>query len=296
MKKIIYLIIISSLLCSCKLKQTILVNGTPGTTIYDVNQNNLATIGPDGVAQFKISENKYHSFLLSVSPDGKVVPFGLDFKKNMRTAKKFFIFLGPYAPSLYYWMSNEQWLDNYSYLKEQKTNEDFPFQPYVETGFKREVLKAKRKQSINKYYVETGFKREVLKANHAPANKEMAGTAIGTSLRNLAGNIAGTYTGEGQLLTDKGRMAERYESLTLQITRVDNHTVTIAVLDNNNESYFDEPQQYSVKKNEDGTYVLTLTSDSEAVISINADGTLDYHHPHIPIDTKNYILNISANR
>lgn len=274
MKKIIYLIIISSLLCSCKLKQTILVNGTPGTTIYDVNQNNLATIGPDGVAQFKISENKYHSFLLSVSPDGKVVPFGLDFKKNMRTAKKFFIFLGPYAPSLYYWISNEQWLDNYSYLKQQKTNEDFPFQPYVETGFKREVLKA----------------------NYAPANKEMAGTAIGTSLRNLAGNIAGTYTGEGQLLTDKGRMAERYEGLTLQITRVDNHTVTIAVLDNNNESYFDEPQQYSVKKNEDGTYVLTLTSDSEAVISINADGTLDYHHPHIPIDAKNYILNISANR
>lgn len=274
MKKIIYLIIISSLLCSCKLKQTILVNGTPGTTIYDVNQNNLATIGPDGVAQFKISENKYHSFLLSVSPDGKVVPFGLDFKKNMRTAKKFFIFLGPYAPSFYYWMSNEQWLDNYSYLKEQKTNEDFPFQPYVETGFKREVLKA----------------------NHAPANKEMAGTAIGTSLRNLAGNIAGTYTGEGQLLTNKGRMAERYEGLTLQITRVDNHTVTIAVLDNNNESYFDEPQQYSVKKNEDGTYVLTLTSDSEAVISINADGTLDYHHPHIPINAKNYILNISANR
>ena len=144
--------------------------------------------------------------------------------------------------------------------------------------------------------VETGFKREVLKANHAPANKEMAGTAIGTSLRNLAGNIAGTYTGEGQLLTNKGKTAERYEGLTLQITRVDNHTVTIAVLDNNNESYFDEPQQYSVKKNEDGTYVLTLTSDSEAVISINADGTLDYHHPHIPIDAKNYILNISANR
>ena len=49
-------------------------------------------------------------------------------------------------------------------------------------------------------------------------------------------------------------------------------------------------------ENEDGTYVLTLTSDSEAVISINADGTLDYHHPHIPINAKNYILNISANR
>ncbi|MDY4459691.1 MAG: hypothetical protein SPE17_04415 [Alloprevotella sp.] len=188
--------------------------------------------------------------------------------------KKIPIVMFCFGPTYYQWLCNGQWLQNYSYLKQQKTNEDFQFQPYVETGFKREVLKA----------------------NYAPANKEMAGTAIGTSLRNLAGNIAGTYTGEGQLLTDKGRMAERYEGLTLQITRVDNHTVTIAVLDNNNESYFDEPQQYSVKKNEDGTYVLTLTSDSEAVISINADGTLDYHHPHIPINAKNYILNISANR
>ena len=274
MRNIFYLTILASLLCSCAVKQKVIVNGAPGTTIYDTQFNNLATIDSNGTATLEISKSNYHSFLLSVTPGGSVVPFGMDFKENHRTAKKILIFLGPYGPSFYYWMANEQWQDNYSYLKQQKTNEDFPFQPYVETGFKREVLKA----------------------NHAPANKEMAGTAIGTSLRNLAGNIAGTYTGEGQLLTDKGRMAERYEGLTLQITRVDNHTVTIAVLDNNNESYFDEPQQYSVKKNEDGTYVLTLTSDSEAVISINADGTLDYHHPHIPIDAKNYILNISANR
>lgn len=272
MKNFIYLIIIASFLCSCK--QTLVVNGTPGTTIYDLKMNNLATIGANGKATIKVSQNDYYSFLLSVSPEGKVIPFGMDFKKDLRVVKKIPIVMFCFGPTYYQWLCNGQWLQNYSYLKQQKTNEDFPFQPYVETGFKREVLKA----------------------NYAPANKEMAGTAIGTSLRNLAGNIAGTYTGEGQLLTDKGRMAERYEGLTLQITRVDNHTVTIAVLDNNNESYFDEPQQYSVKKNEDGTYVLTLTSDSEAVISINADGTLDYHHPHIPIDAKNYILNISANR
>ena len=274
MRNFIYLIVIASFLSACQLEQTIVVSGVPGTIIYDTEQNNLATIGQDGTATFKISENEYHSFLLSVSPEGTVIPFGMDFKKNHRTAKKFFIFLGPYGPSFYYWFMNEQWQDNYSYLEQQKTNEDFQFKPYVETGFKREVLKA----------------------NHAPANKEMAGTAIGTSLRNLAGNIAGAYTGEGQLLTNKGKTAERYENLKLQITRVDNHTVTVAVLDENNESYFDEPQQYSVKKDEDGNYVLTLTSDSEAVISINADGTLDYHHPHVPIDAKNYILNISANR
>lgn len=272
MKNFIYLIIIASFLCSCK--QTLVVNGTPGTTIYDLKMNNLATIGANGKATIKVSQNDYYSFLLSVSPEGKVIPFGMDFKKDLRVVKKIPIVMFCFGPTYYQWLCNGQWLQNYSYLKQQKTNEDFQFKPYVETGFKREVLKA----------------------NHAPANKEMAGTAIGTSLRNLAGNIAGTYTGEGQLLTDKGRMAERYEGLTLQITRVDNHSVTIAVLDNNNESYFDEPQQYSVKKNEDGTYVLTLTSDSEAVISINADGTLDYHHPHIPIDAKNYILNISANR
>ena len=296
MRNIFYLTILASLLCSCAVKQKVIVNGAPGTTIYDTHFNNLATIDSNGTATLEISKSNYHSFLLSVTPGGSVVPFGMDFKENHRTAKKILIFLGPYGPSFYYWMANEQWQDNYSYLKQQKTNEDFPFQPYVETGFKREVLKAKRKKVNHLGNVETGFKREVLKANHAPANKEMAGTAIGTSLRNLAGNIAGTYTGEGQLLTNKGKTAERYEGLTLQITRVDNHTVTIAVLDNNNENYFDEPQQYSVKKNEDGTYVLTLTSDSEAVISINADGTLDYHHPHIPINAKNYILNISANR
>ena len=294
MKNFIYLIIIASFLCSCK--QTLVVNGTPGTTIYDLKMNNLATIGANGKATIKVSQNDYYSFLLSVSPEGKVIPFGMDFKKDLRVVKKIPIVMFCFGPTYYQWLCNGQWLQNYSYLKQQKTNEDFPFQPYVETGFKREVLKARKKVEEYLDDVETGFKREVLKANHAPANKEMAGTAIGTSLRNLAGNIAGTYTGEGQLLTDKGRMAERYEGLTLQITRVDNHTVTIAVLDNNNESYFDEPQQYSVKKNEDGTYVLTLTSDSESVISINADGTLDYHHPHIPIDAKNYILNISANR
>lgn len=274
MKRFIYLIVIASLLCSCRLKQTIVVSGTPGTTIYDAQQNNLGTIGQNGTAKIKISENDYHSFLISVTPEGEAIPFGLDFKKDLRVVKKLPIIFLCYSPTMYQWMFNLQWQANFSYLKQQQTNEDFQFKPYVETGFKREVLKA----------------------NQAPANKEMAGTAIGTSLRNLAGNIAGTYTGEGQLLTDKGKTAERYEGLTLQITRVDNHTVTVAVLDNNNESYFDEPQQYSVKKDEDGNYVLTLTSDSEAVISINADGTLDYHHPHVPIDAKNYILNISANR
>lgn len=272
MKKFIYLIIIASFLCSCK--QTLIVNGTPGTTIYDLKMNNLATIGANGKATIKVSQNDYYSFLLSVSPEGKVIPFGMDFKKDMRVVKKMPIVLFCFGPTYYQWCMNGQWQRNYSYLKQQQTNENFQFKPYVETGFKREVLKA----------------------NQAPANKEVAGTSIGTSLRNLAGNIAGTYTGEGQLLTDKGKTAERYEGLQLQITRVDNHTVTVAVLDENNESYFDEPQQYSVKKDEDGNYVLTLTSDSEAVISINADGTLDYHHPHVPIDAKNYILNISANR
>lgn len=272
MKKIIYLIIIASFLCSCN--QTLIVNGTPGTTIYDLKMNNLATIGANGKATIKVSQNDYYSFLLSVSPEGKVVPFGMDFKKDMRVVKKLPIVLFCYGPTYYQWMFNGQWQQNYSYLKQQKTNENFQFQPYVETGFKREVLKA----------------------NQAPRNNEKAGTAIGTSLRNLAGNIAGSYSGEGQLLTEKGRTAERYESLTLQITRVDNHTVTVTLLDENNESYFDEPQKYKVTKDEEGNYVLTLTSDSEAVISIHADGTLDYHHPHVPVDAKKYILNISANR
>lgn len=274
MKNIIYLLVAASLLCSCTLKQTVVVNGVPGTTIYDCNNNNLGTISTNGRLEMKISENKYHAFLFAATPDGKVIPFGLEYKENRRAAKKIPLILGPYAPTLYYLVSNEQWMLNYSYLKTQNTNEDITFRPIVDNGFRREVL------------------REGKPA--AASSEESAG--IGTSLRNLAGNIAGEYKGSGRLLTDTGKSAERYTGMTLRIVRLDNRTASVSVLDENGESYFDETQTYAVSKDAEGNYTLTLSGDEAAVINIAPDGTLDYLHPHIAVDGKNYSLMISANR
>lgn len=275
MKKIIYLLVAASLFCSCTLKQTVVVNGVPGTTIYDCKNNNLGTISTDGRLEMKISENKYHAFLFAATPDGKVIPFGLEYKENRRIGKKMTMIFGlSLSPTTWIWISNDQWLNNYSYLKTQNTNEDITFRPIVDNGFRREVL------------------REGKPA--AAGSEESAG--IGTSLRNLAGNIAGEYKGNGRLLTDTGKSAERYTGMTLRIVRLDNRTVSVSVLDENGESYFDEAQTYSVGKDTEGNYTLTLSGDEAAVINIAPDGTLDYLHPHIAVDGKNYSLMISANR
>lgn len=275
MKNLIYLLVAASLLCSCTLKQTVVVNGVPGTTIYDCNNNNLGTIGTNGRLEMKISENEHHAFLLAATPDGKVIPFGLDYRKNMRTGKKMTTIFGfSLGPTFYMWLCNEQWMNNYSYLKTQNTNEDITFRPIVDNGFNREVL------------------REGKPA--AAGSEESAG--IGTSLRNLAGNIAGEYKGNGRLLTSTGKSAERYTGMTLRIVRLDNRTASVSVLDENGESYFDETQTYVVSKDTEGNYTLTLSGDEAAVINIAPDGTLDYLHPHIAVDGKNYSLMISANR
>ena len=69
---------------SCSTKQTITVQGTPGTIISSPKQQQIAVIGNDGQAAIQLKRSAgYLPFLLAQSPNSRLqVPFALDYNNS----------------------------------------------------------------------------------------------------------------------------------------------------------------------------------------------------------------------
>ncbi len=89
----IYGVLILFCMASCGPAKTltVTVNGTPGTTIADPDQKQLAVIDDSGQAVVEVNPYKYYAFLWSKAPGSNVyVPFALDFKNNNKHATNSF--------------------------------------------------------------------------------------------------------------------------------------------------------------------------------------------------------------
>lgn len=312
------------LLHSCTTAQKITIQGTPGTEIYSPTMNRLGVVGSNGKVSLKISRHNYYSYLMSKNARAnEFVPFALDYKHCNNTLAASVCFIGAVTaltggllggvslavgedtpeitgigaamigtgllmaiPSNYYYQKTHG-DDQFKYLSNQRTNQDFRFLPIKDTGYNKTL-----QNDESKYLATPTTERTSSRSSSTVARKKSS-----VSRRSLTDNakfVSGTYTGSGYL-AQKGKVIEEYSAIKVVVLRIDNYTVNIDVVENG-ESYFSSKTKYQVKKKGKNTYVLSLEGISGAFITIDNAGHLTYIHPKVNIDGEIYTLNITANK
>lgn len=312
------------LLHSCTTSQKITVQGAPGTEIYSPSMEKLGVVGSNGKVSLKISRHYYYSYLMSRNAKtNEFVPFALDYKYcNNALATSIYstgvvtaftgalvggisLAAGGDTPEITglgaamlgtgllmtipanYYCQKTHGDDQFKYLKNQRTNQDFSFLPIKDTGYNKTL-----QDDDNKYLATPTSEKTSSNSSSTVARKKLS-----VSKRSLTDNakfVSGTYTGSGYL-TQKGKVIEEYSAMKVVVLHIDNNTVNIDVVENG-ESYFSSKTEYKVKKKGKNTYVLFLEDIPDASIIIDNAGHLSYIHPKVNIDGEIYTLNITANK
>ena len=310
--KFILSILICVILVSCGATQKIIVNGEPGTEIYSpgISYNDVArvgTIGADGSVEVVLDGDAYYAYLLSKNPaSDEYIPFALDYKNVNRSGCQWAknggimatiagglctivglavgddvlgaigipcLLAGPYI-----WgsaASRENAIDHrysFKYQKKQSTNQDIELT-----------------QSVIKSVDDVCESYEVV-ASEVEAN-ELSRSTI--TFRDYSSKVEGVYVGSGEI-TFGGNVIESYSNISIILDKIDKETVAVVVTDASGSSFFSEENVYKIRKNEDGTYSLTHTEISEAVITIDKNKNLIYEHQRVSIDDDVYTLRITA--
>lgn len=327
MKRLIELlgiIVCVILLHSCTTSQKITVQGTPGTEIYSPTMDRLGIVGSNGKVSLKISRHIYYSYLMSKNARAnEFVPFALDYKHCNNTLAATVSYIGTATaltgvllggislavggdtpeitgvgaamlgtggliaiPSTYYYLKTHG-DDQFKYLNNQRTNQDFSFLPIKDTGYD------KTSQNDENKYLATPTSKKI-SSNSSSTVARRKSSVSRRSLTDNANFVSGTYTGSGYL-AQKGKVIEEYPTMKVVVLRIDNSSVNIDVIENG-ESYFNTKTKYQVKKKGKNTYVLSLDGISDAFITIDSAGHLTYIHPKVNIDGEIYTLNITANK
>ena len=286
---------------SCVTKQKITVFGTPGTEILYPNYKKVGTIQSNGQLQFKLAldEDYYPFFISHNTQTEEYVPFAVDYKhKNnswikptcyplMMTGFGGVIVLGM-LPFIDYW-DNITVDHNFKYLKTQRTNDDFVFTAYENTGERRAVgTYASIGTSSGGATATTSVQEGVSTAR--PRTQKASRT-----LRDYGKAVAGTYRGTGKLRQGETTV-ESYGNMTVTIERTDKSSVEVSVTDDYGEPFFNNKATYGVKKGRGRSYRLTLNGIPSATISVGGNGKLAYIHPKVNIDGEIYTLEISATK
>lgn len=328
MKKInIFLcILLSSLMMlSCKSSQTITVHAAPGTKIYtpaDI-QNPVGSVSNSGKLKVKLSVKPYFGYLLAEAPQSSLkVPFGLDYKHtkyelNMLTGTLCTtlgcclittgIISSSDTPStgiglaaggalltaagIKSWCSlpRDGWqaYSGFAYEKNQNAIQDLPLssslerndppRPAAETGRPEKILRSKAVSGAS------ATATSVQKASKAKKSRTDFGAAV-----------AGDYTGSGMLKSARTTV-ESYGNILVSIVRINASTVRVRVIENG-EEFFESPMDYTVKRQKNGSYLLTLPDIPSAKITLTPDHKLIYIHDKVNIDSEIYTLSITARK
>lgn len=311
MKTFIYLILCT--LCvvvfnSCSTSQKITVNGQIGTEIYNPQKQLIAQIPQNGEVKIKISNKKYVPFLLSKTPnDSVMVPFALNYKYKNHSQKSFLIgsgitlaatlpfgiaygevvfslfgsgLMGYFAWSTKELTGGDPLNHNYAYLPNHSTNQDIKL-----TNANIEYATTLRRSSSAQSGKETTMSASL-------ATRTIASQTANRKINTNATAIEGSYVGSGSL--KKGsEVIESYSNITITLTPVDSKTVTVYV-EEGGTGFFNQPDNYSVKKNSKGDYTLTNQDVKQATITVSPTHNMIYLHPRVNIDGEIYTLEIKA--
>lgn len=179
---------------------------------------------------------------------------------------------------------------SFSYTKNQYALQDVQLKPLANPDMPKEPSVMTVKPSRKKAISNTPY------TNASPLdNKSGNSTSKAKKTRGDFGkNLAGTYDGTGSL-KQKGRIIEAYDNISIIITRIDKTTVSVQVVESD-EEFFESPSIYDIKRQSDGSFLLTMRDIPSAAIKIAPSGAITYTHNKVNIDNEMYHLTIKAKR
>lgn len=179
---------------------------------------------------------------------------------------------------------------SFTYLKNQYALQDVQLKPLANPDTPKEPSVMTVKPSRKKAISNTAY------TNASPLdNKSGNATSKAKKTRGDFGkNLAGTYDGTGSL-KQKGRIIEAYDNISIIITRIDKTTVSVQVVESD-EEFFESPSIYDIKRQSDGSFLLTMRDIPSAAIKIAPSGAITYTHNKVNIDNEMYHLTIKAKR
>ncbi len=306
------------LLFSCKPAREITVSGTPGTDIYKPDMSKVATIQESGNVSIKLNKKEFLSYMMSKAPGSSdFVPFALDYEyKNYR--KDAVIYTGAYAigfgtvftavglglsympmtivgiPTLIAGStllgvglnSTPQTEYNFKYLQDQNINNDVTFVDYLDKGVKKEIRGSNKLMSFNEGNADTGNALSAALSNFKKSS---------TETKTYGQLVAGTYIGTGKIILD-GKQVGLLENMRILIDNVDGKSVSVDVQDSKGEPCLGTKNLYDVKSPDGNTYTMSLIGNSDAVIRIDSNGSMEYIHPKVEVDGNIFTLDIKASK
>ena len=314
--KLLFVVGILASLFSCTTSQTITISGTPGTDIYTLDKKKLATIDHTGNTKIKFPSDGYYGLLLTYNKaHDKFIPFALDYKRHdywWRRLKGLPIMLAGISTvigggikenwplviigglaeiyglsSLYtedFRMEIIQQRYRFAYLNNHSSNDDLSVTPLEDNGYKKSL--SNTEEIVPLIDSQSTSSRKIKTVSNSSKSKK--------SLKNFGRTVSGTYEGEGTL-HHGNEFIESYEKIKIEITRIDNNNVQVNVIEDGT-PFFNSVSTYSVKKDKQNSYILTLQGNSSATIKIDSKGKLTYYHPKVNIDGDNYILKVSGKK
>lgn len=322
--RIISCLLLSALLVSsCKSTQTITVRATPGTRIYtpeDVHTP-VGTVSHSGSLKVKIPVKSYYGYLIAEGPQSSFkVPFGLDYKHTNHTLVQATGIAGSLlgvgmlgggvavlgesaglgaglaaggallsAIGVKALSSNVQ--DglqdsmNFSYQKNQRAIQDQPFDT--------EIRRTDPPRPLTPASLPEKNLRKKATSGTTPGQASGQKASKAKKSRNDFGSaVAGEYIGSGTLRSGK-TVEESYENITVRIVRIDRTTVRVSVIENDDD-FFESPMDYTVSRQKDGSYLMTMQGIPSAKIILTPNHRLNYTHDKVNIDNSIYTLSITA--
>ena len=261
-------------------RQKLTIHGAPGTEIYKVGRNEelekIGTIDESGKTKISTSRRRYLSYLIAKDFNtNKLRPFGIDYEYSSLQGQIILTSVPTLGlGALFYaeYLSSDQNLNCYQYLKHQHIDPYIPNAEYANTGERRPLLGTRTKQ---KSTPETSSTSRLLRSN------------------DYAKQVARNYTGKGKLFLD-GETIENYSNMTIAIERINKNTVAVNVLVDGTDAIFDSPMNYSVEKTNSGKFILTSDDDASSTITIDSNKQANYVNPNVEIDGETYKLQITA--
>lgn len=324
--KLLFVVGILASLFSCTTSQTITISGTPGTDIYTLDKKKLATIDHTGNTKIKFPSDGYYGLLLTYNKtQDKFIPFALNYKNKNYWGSQISCYTGLYvmgagivpmfAGTIAICAGDDevgtplvgvgaatmlvgagmagiggsrveqiQQQYRFAYLNNHSTNDDLSFTPLEDHGYKKSL--SKTEDTVPLIDSQSTSSRKIKTVSNSSKSKK--------SLKNFGRTVSGTYEGEG-MLHHGNEFIESYEKIKIEITRIDNNNVQVNVIENGT-PFFNSVSTYSVKKDKQNSYILTLQGNSSATIKIDSKGKLTYYHPMVNIDGDNYILKVSGKK
>lgn len=328
---------------SCKSTQTLRISGKPGTEIYSAKMRKMADIPQSGVASVVVSADDFNAFMYSHEKGSdEYVPFALNYKTDKHTGAKVLKGLGiglsfggaiALATGLIisatgggsgvmigglgaaglglcvgipmsHRCGQDQFVNNYSYIKDQKTNQDIVFSPLVQTADyktlsnkKAKQVEEKKQSAVKNYEKEVNNETKAAvaenKVNNVSEDKSRREERKPTaSSIDYSGSVVGTYVGKGRIL-ESGEVTERFNDMAVIVRPYSDNMVKVSVKVSGLFLFRDEAL-YSVSKS-DGMFVLNNKAFN-STIRIDEYGDMSYERKKMDEYGSDGVLKVTAEK